>query len=305
MVCPAVGVPVGTGVINPGGNYNIWRDNWVYGNTYAGLRDLRGCPGSCATTTGFAEQFDTSHHNRYVSNGSVVTPDRRGRAERHGLLVGRAGRRVAAGSAPRRRLRTARAAAPAARRPGRHRWLLASRRGPEDVRLQRLLPAEARLPGSCDWFGARGLERIEVQLGARRGARARAVVLVLWARFARRGRGGTAAAIVTLAGLAVGVFGTAYEGTLVAPIGLALLGLGWLGFGLALRQGGRPGLGWLTVALGVLALPARSTGASSCCPGCRSPPVWARILLELVWVPWALVAILRRGRNRAPAAAVG
>ena len=36
-MCPAVGVPVGTGVINPGGNYNIWRDNWVYGNSYAGF----------------------------------------------------------------------------------------------------------------------------------------------------------------------------------------------------------------------------------------------------------------------------
>ena len=37
VVCPIVGVPVGTGVISTGGNYNIWRSNWVYDNRYAGF----------------------------------------------------------------------------------------------------------------------------------------------------------------------------------------------------------------------------------------------------------------------------
>jgi hypothetical protein len=39
----------------------------------------------------------------------------------------------------------------------------------EAVRVQRLRPAEGPIAGNCDWFGAQGLERAEVQ--ARRSKR--------------------------------------------------------------------------------------------------------------------------------------
>ena len=74
MVCPAVGVPVGTGVVNPGGNYNIWRNNWIYGHTYAGFV-TSWVPGFVREATGLAEQFDTSHHNRYYGNRMGEAPD--------------------------------------------------------------------------------------------------------------------------------------------------------------------------------------------------------------------------------------
>jgi hypothetical protein len=302
VVCPAVGLPVGTGVINPGGNYNIWRDNRVYGNSYAGFV-TSWVPGFVRGESGFAEQFDTSHHNRYVSN--VLGRTESGADSPNGMDFWWDGQGVGSCWQPASDAGSEPLALPACGAASVNRWL------PEPARAMKLYVcsdyslSEARLPGSCEWFGADGLERAEVRWTLGEALVLAAVVLLLWARFARRGRGGTAAAIVTLAGLAVGVFGTAYEGTLVAPIGLALLGLGWLGFGLALRQGGRPGLGWLTVALGVLALAGAVDRGIVMLPWVPFGPVWARILLELVWVPWALVAILRRGRNRAPAEAVG
>src|SRR5690606_6361665 len=60
VVCPVVPLPVGTGIINPGGNYNIWQDNWVYDNRFAGFI-TSWVPGFVRNDTSFAAQFDTSH----------------------------------------------------------------------------------------------------------------------------------------------------------------------------------------------------------------------------------------------------
>ena len=187
-----------------------------------------------------------------------------------------------------------------------NRWL------PEPARAMKMYVcsdyslSEARLPGSCEWFGASGLERAEVRWTLGEALVLAAVVLLLWARFARRGRGGTAAAIVTLAGLARRGVRHGVRGHARSPRSAwrCSASAGWASGWRCGRAAG-PALGWLTVALGVLALAGAVDRGIVMLPWVPVGPVWARILLELVWVPWALVAILRRERNRAPAAAVG
>jgi hypothetical protein len=67
-------VPTGTGIINPGGDWNIWQNNWVYGNHYAGVI-LTWAPGFVRDEMRWASQFDTSHHNRYLGNWMGVAKD--------------------------------------------------------------------------------------------------------------------------------------------------------------------------------------------------------------------------------------
>ena len=67
VVCPVVGAPPGTGVFNPGGNHNTWRENWIYNNHHAGFVTTWS-PGILSDQTDFTDQFATSHHNRYYDN---------------------------------------------------------------------------------------------------------------------------------------------------------------------------------------------------------------------------------------------
>jgi hypothetical protein len=302
VVCPAVGLPVGTGVINPGGNYNLWRDNWVYGNRYAGFV-TSWVPGFVRGDTSFNAQFDTSHHNRYLSNVLGRSPS--GDLAPNGMDFWWDGQGLGscwqaptdAGSEP---IPLPRCGADGMPATPVGRWL------PEPARAMRMyvcadyLLTEARIPASCAWFGASGLARAEVRWTLSEAVVLGGVLLALCVRLTRRSRGGTVSAVVALAGLTVGVFGSAMEGTLVAPVGLAVLGLGWLGFGLALRAAGRAALGWLTVSLGVLALAGAVDRGIVMLPWVPIGPVWARIGLELVWVPWALVAVLRRQGDAVP-----
>jgi hypothetical protein len=155
---------------------------------------------------------------------------------------------------------------------------------------------ERRIPGNCDWFGARGLARIEVQVALAEAVLIGLAVLAVALRLLRRRPAGAIAAVLALAGLALGVVGTAYETTWWTPVGLALLGTGWLGLGWSLRSGGRRALGWLTLALGLAAVLGAVDRGLVMLPYTPVGPVWVRVLLELVWVPWVTVAAARRRR---------
>jgi hypothetical protein len=153
---------------------------------------------------------------------------------------------------------------------------------------------ERRMPGNCDWYGARGLARIEVQWALGEALLLGLVALALWVRATRRTALSAGALALLVGGLTAGVYGTAAEATWWTPAGLALLGFGWLGTGWSLRAAGRVGLGWLTVTLGVLALLGAVDRGLVMLPFTPVGPVWPRLLLELVWVPWALLALRRR-----------
>lgn len=300
VVCPAVGLPVGTGVLNPGGNYNIWRDNWVYGNEYAGFM-TSWVPGFVRGDTAFGAQFDTSHHNRYLGNRLGVT--RTGAASPNGMDFwwdgqGRGScwqRPSDAGSEP--------LALPACGADDLPAGLGINRALAEPAKTMKLYVCadysldDRRIPANCDWFGARGLARIEVQVALAEAVLLGVAVFVLVLRLVRRTAFSMMAAAFAAAGLTVGVFGTAYETTWLTPAGLALLGLGWLGLGGAALAAGRRGLGWLTVTLGVAALLGAVDRGLVMLPFTPVGPVWLRILLEMAWVPWVVVAGMRVRRS--------
>jgi len=157
-----------------------------------------------------------------------------------------------------------------------------------------------RIPSDCDWFGARGLERIEVKYALGEAVLLGLLLVVLWWRLLTGARLALGGLLLSIGGLVVGVLGTMRETTPLFAIGLALLGLGFVGIGVPLRRRGRPGLGTLTLAIAVCALLGAVDRGLVMIPWIPVPPSLVRILLELVWVPWALVAI---GRGRVLAAA--
>ena len=92
------------------------------------------------------------------------------------------------------------------------------------------------------------------------------------------------------------VFGMIYDGTRLTALGLVLLGFWWLTSGLALRKQGTPLLGGLTLALGIVALLGAVDTGLWMLPWIPISPAWLRLLLELIWIPSALVVVLRHPR---------
>ena len=91
-VCPVIPTPVGTGVLIAGGNFNSTDHNWIYDNWRYGTMQF-WVPAPLRDEFDPAKLFDTSHHNHTTDNHMGIAPGRRGRAQRHGPLVGRRGRR--------------------------------------------------------------------------------------------------------------------------------------------------------------------------------------------------------------------
>ena len=292
VVCPAVGVPAGTGVINPGGDYNIWRENWVYNNRYAGFV-TSWVPGFVRADNTFSHQFDTSHHNRYYGNRMGVRAD--GSRAPNGMDfwwdgqgVGSCWQAPAEGAEPRALPRCGADHLPAGF--GTARYVPEPAKGLKLYVCANYDQRTRTIPTDCDWFGARGLQRIEVKYALGEAVLLGVVLLVLWWRVLRRSRPAGTGLVLALAGLTVGVFGTTYETTPLTAIGLALVGLGWLGVGVALR---RRGLAAVTIAVAVFALLGAVDRGLVMLPWIPVPPSVPRILLELVWVPWTIVATVR------------
>ena len=73
IVCPAIMVPVGVGLLLAGGNQNITTNNWVYDNWRYGTM-LFFVESYFRGEQDPAKQDDTSHYNRFVNNRMGVTP---------------------------------------------------------------------------------------------------------------------------------------------------------------------------------------------------------------------------------------
>jgi hypothetical protein len=304
VVCPAVGVPPGTGVLNLGGNYDTWRDNWVYGNDYVGFASAWE-PGILHGIRRLGAQVDTSHHNRYYGNHLGVSPD--GTPGRNGMDfwwdgqgVGSCWQDPVAGSAPRVLPSCDADNLPSGRAPARYVG--------EPVQVLKLYvcsrfdPAAAQLPSGCDWYGARGLGRIEVRAVVGEAVLIGLALLLAWWRVLRWSAAGAFGLLLCVAGLVVGIFGTVDPASLLTAIGLNLLGVGWVVFGAMLYRKRHPGLGFLTCAMGVFALLGAIDRGIWMLPYVPVPPSLWRISLEVFWVPTTLlVALLARHR---PATAV-
>ncbi|MFD7031889.1 right-handed parallel beta-helix repeat-containing protein [Streptomyces sp. NPDC059917] len=304
VVCPQISMPPGTGIITAGGNWNVYESNWVYGHRRAGFF-LSAVPAFIRGESAWSKQADTSHHNRYA--GNVLGKDKSGASRPNGADVwwdgqgtGNCWQDGPDGSTPGTlpQCGDARGAVSGG----------SARLAGEPVKLAQLLVCadynvQARkLPAGCDWYGARGLERVETQI-----ALAVAVVLalvggVLWWRRLRGTRLGTLCALLGLAGLALDVAGStmALTATFVPAFALLLLGLWWTGTGVALRPD-RPWLARLTLLLGALTLLDAFDKAVLMIPWIPLSPAWIRALVALVWVLWAVIASARPGPNPDPA----
>ncbi|WP_284580104.1 right-handed parallel beta-helix repeat-containing protein [Streptomyces sp. 2P-4] len=293
VVCPQISMPPGTGIITAGGNWNIYEGNWVYGHRRAGFY-LSAVPAFIRGENAWSKQADTSHHNRYAEN--VLGRDKSGAVRPNGMDVwwdgqgrGNCWQPGPDGSSP--------GALPecgerrGAVSGGSHRLV------GEPVKLAQLLVCAdydvqaRRLPAGCDWYGARGLARVETQIALGTAAVLGLVGAVLWARRLRGSRLGTAASLLGLAGLALDVAGstTPLADTAVPAVALLLLGLWWAGAGAALHAD-RPWLARLTLLLAGLTLLDAFDKAVLMIPGTPVSPAWARALAAVVWTLWAAAA---------------
>ncbi|MGW8885561.1 right-handed parallel beta-helix repeat-containing protein [Streptomyces sp. NPDC055749] len=301
VVCPQISMPPGTGIITAGGNWNIYENNWIYGHQRAAFF-LSAVPAFIRGEEALSKQTDTSHHNRYAGNHLGTDRDGKARPNRtdvwwDGQGEGNCWQPGTGSSTPRTLPECGKERGDVSGNTGR----LAG----EPVKLAQLLVCAdynvqaRRLPAGCDWYGARGIERVEVQ-----AALGTAVVLalvggVLWWRRLRHSRTATVVTVLGAIGLALDVAGSTMglASSYLPAVALLLTGVWWTGIGLVLRHG-RPGLGWTTVVLGALTLLDAFDKAVLMIPWIPLSPAWLRTLLGVVWVIWAVAAAARGGAER-------
>ena len=292
VVCPTRGLPAGTGVVNLGGNYDTWQNNWVYDNSYAGFV-MGWAPAYFRGATLVGDQFDNAHHDRVFDNKLGVRPS--GEAAPNGIDVWWDGQGVgscfqgpSAGSVPR--------VLPHCNPGGLPSGLATARYLPEPGQALALYVctrydmAAKRIPSDCSWYGASGLGLIQnkVALG---GAILIGLFLVIgWWRLARGSGVAFAGTTLALAGLVVGVYGSLRPTSVLTGLGLLLLGFGYLAFGAGLRGKRHGALGLLTMGMALFALLGAVDHLVFALPWLPVPPSVARVLLELIWLPSVVVA---------------
>ncbi|MFE7951785.1 right-handed parallel beta-helix repeat-containing protein [Streptomyces sp. NPDC057426] len=300
VVCPQISMPPGTGIITAGGNWNLYENNWVYGHQRAAFF-LSAVPAFIRGESAWGKQTDTSHHNRYAGNHLGV--DRSGASRPNRTDVWWDGQ--GGGNCWQSEGEASGASTPGALPEcGKRRGEVSGgtdRLVGEPSKLAHLLVCAdynvqaRRLPAGCDWYGARGIQRVETQL-----ALGIAVVLALvgGALWWRRLRGSRPAGVATALGLAGLVLDVAGSTLGLAPgplpaVALLLIGVWWTVLGLTLRPT-RPAFAWTTLALGALTLLDAFDKAVLMIPWIPLGPAWLRGLLAVVWVLWAVTVAGRR-----------
>jgi hypothetical protein len=296
VVCPAVGVPVGVGVLVIGGNYNVFRENQVYDNWRIGIVQT-WVPGAARDDFRWAAQEETSHNNRYLDNRMGTAPS--GQRLPNGIDFfwdgqgsGNCWQGAVAGSQP--------LALPACPAGSFNRILsdpnllvLFADCSGYDLNTQ-------SLPAGCDWFTtpprpASMGALVNIQTVA--PALQLVIVVPLIALLARR-RG-------RLDALAVGAIAAGAAGAVILVIssvqsfwpltiaGTLLLGGSWLaGAGLVTNR--RLAIAGLLLGLAAI-LEAVDEGVIQL--PLPVGPVWLRIVLELVWIVWTAAALLSAARQ--------
>ncbi len=298
VVCPATFVPVGTGVLVIGGNYNVFRDNWVYDNWKIGFVQT-WVPGVLRDDTRMSSQGETSHYNRYLGNhmGTSAGGDRL----RNGIDFfwdgeGTGNCWQTLGTDMVQPL-----AMPGCPAGAQHRFIS----DPNTVVLFANCSgydlAKQAFPAGCDWFetpprpGSVGLSaNIEVIAPAIQLVALLLLTLLLVRRSGRPGPLSMAALFLVGLGSVLLVAASLNQLYFLAAPGVAVLGLGWLA---AVRVVPSERLAVLTLLLGVVALLEAVDSGIILIP---SPigPVWIRVILEVVWVVWVAAALIRSPRRQ-------
>jgi len=297
VVCPAVQVPVGTGVLVIGGNYNVFRDNWVYDNWKIGIVQT-WVPGVARSDNRLSAQGETSHFNRYVANH---------------MGLGAAGERLPNGIDyfwdgqgegncwdPAAKDVVFPLTIPHCPAGSPHRFLDDPNTLVLFVNCSTYDLATRAIPAGCDWFDTpqrpdvlAASFTIQAVLPA---AQFIAVLLLFALLVRRRGRAGplgVAAVIAAIIGAVLLVLASTEHFYYLAAPGIAMLGVGWLA---AVRLVPTERLAVLTLVLGIVALLEAMDSGILLLP---SPvgPVWVRVVLEIVWVVWTALALVRRTRT--------
>jgi hypothetical protein len=301
VVCPAIGIPPGTGLLTAGGNYNVYRDNHVYGNDYTGFLLLHP-PAFIRDEMGITDQWDTSNRNSYIGNTFGQTPT--GDVSENGLDLWWDGQGAyncwqddIGETVP---LNPPDCGA----EPGDFSGLQTSRVFAEPTTLASLYVCgeysleSGSLPAGCEWLGATGIERVDVQLTLVASALVGLIGLLVWWRFLRRSPLVTVALGIGIAGLIINVIAVPLWSTILPAVAITMIGLWLLIAGSALVMTGKPGFGWLTIAFGLLALLHAVDKAIVMLPWIPLSPAWFRLLVGIVWVFWGL-ALLAASRKRA------
>jgi hypothetical protein len=297
VVCPAVQVPVGTGVLVIGGNYNVFRDNWIYDNWKIGIVQT-WVPGVARNDNSLSAQGETSHFNRYLANHMGL--DASGKRVPNGIDYfwdgqgeGNCWDTATVDVVQPLTLPRCPATSP-------HRLLDDPNTLVLFVNCSSYDLASRTLPAGCDWFDtpARpGVLAASITIQSVLPAVQIIAVLLLFALLVRRrGPGGPLglAAVLTAAGGSILLLIASVEHFYyLAAAGIGVLGVGWLA---AVRLVPTERLAVLTLVLGIVALLEAVDSGILLLP---SPIglVWIRVLLEIVWVVWTAVALTRRTRT--------
>jgi hypothetical protein len=155
------------------------------------------------------------------------------------------------------------------------------------------------LPAGCNWFdtpprpGVVGASITVQSVGP--AVQLIAVLIVFALLVRRRGRPGRLTILASVAGVGsiLLVVASTEQFWYLAPIGIAILGIGWLG---AARLVPTRGLAVLTVVLGFAALLEAVDSGIVLLP-VPVGPVWLRVVLEAVWIAWIGTVLVKATRN--------
>src|SRR6266516_2937970 len=255
VVCPAVPVPVGSGILVIGGDYDIFRENWVYDNWRVGFVQL-GVPGLVRGDNTWPAQEETSNFNSYI--GNHMGSDPRGENLPNGLDFFWDGQGVGSCWQDAHPSGTEPIAVPACPAGGQQRLIADPNKLVLFIDCTGYKLAAKTLPVGCDWFDtpARpGVFVASITILSIAPAAQFIAVLVVFAMLVRhRGRPGLLAISASFAAgfgsILLLLASTEQFWHLAAP-GIGILGIGWLG---AVRLVPTRRLAVFTLILGIVAL---------------------------------------------------
>ncbi len=297
-VCPNPGVPVGAGVLVIGGNYDVFRENWVYDNWFVGFVQT-WVPGWVRNDFQWPAQEETSNFDRYLGNHMGRSPN--GNSMPNGLDFFWDGQGIGscwqtdhpAGAEP-LTLPACSSMSPVKRLlDDPNKLLVFGLCGSYDMPTQ-------TLPIGCSWFDTpprpgSGGAMFDIQLLGPSIQLIAVIVLSLLLVRRRPGRDviDLIAAGAALAGAAVLLAAAIEEFWYLAPLGIAFLGIGWT---VAARMMPGRRLAAVTAILGLTALLEAVDSGILLLP-LPVGAVWLRLLLEVVWIGWASLALLAGARR--------
>ena len=307
VVCPAVPVPVGAGILVIGGTYDVFRENWVYDNWRVGFVQV-WVPGVVRGDYRWPAQEETSNFDRYLDNHMGSSAG--GTSSPNGIDFIWDGQGTGSCWQNAHRVTAEPIAIPGCPAGGQNRLLADPNKLILFVDCSGYDLGSRSLPAGCDWFSTPtrpGVLAASITTQSAAPVIQLIAVILLFAWLLRiRRRPGLLAFVAGAAACLGGILlllASAEQFWYLAAPGIAMLGIGWLGIARLIPN---RALAILTVVLGVGALLEAIDSGVVLLP-LPVGPVWVRVALEIAWIAWtaSLVvgAALTARRSRRPRSA--